>query len=376
VKDSGRNQTVTITAAVIDSKNNYVTDGTQVSFSIFQAPGGGEFLSNTSALPTLNGKVQVSLNSGVRSGTVRILAEVVDDTGIPVVPEVRAVTTEITIFAGPPFIENVNDRLTSHLSVGVNQQNVLGWGFVNNTTTVVAVVGDKFNNPVPAGTAVFFTTSGGVVSTHTGFTDDEGVATVTIHTAQPLPDVTRYYGTFRDPNENHGSFSLGTGVIPGPIPDFEASQVVNSLGSLVENDGVGRILATTEGVDPNGDPARAWAVTNIVFSGLITTFTVQTSATVLLPGESAVIDFEIYDINGNPIVSGSEITISASAGNLSWSSLSTSDPGVTAYQVVLTNNLDPSDPDAKEATTPVTISVLSENGNRVQSSESIELRLN
>ena len=54
---------------------------------------------------------------------------------------------------------------------------------MNNLATVTAVVGDKFNNPVPAGTAVFFTTTGGVVTTYTGYTDEEGVVTVTLHTA-------------------------------------------------------------------------------------------------------------------------------------------------------------------------------------------------
>ncbi len=376
VKDSGRNQTVTITADVIDSKNNAVADGTLVRFSIFQSPGGGEFLSSTTPLPTLNGKAQVSLNSGIRSGSVRVMAEVTDAQGSPIAPAVRAVTTEITIFAGPPYIEDVNDRSTSHLSVGVEQTNILGWGFVNTTTTVTAVVGDKFNNPVPAGTAVFFTTTGGVISTYTGVTDQEGVAMVTLHTAQPLPDVTRYYATFVDPNSNNPAFALGTAIIPGPIPDFENSQVVNSLGGLGENDGIGRILAVTEGVDSNGNPARAWAVTNSVFSGLINVFTVTASDTALSPGESATIDFEIYDENGNPIVPGSEITVSSTAGNLSWTSLTTADPGATRYQVLLTNNLDPSDPNAKETATPVTVHVNSQNGNLVQSSGTIQLKLN
>ena len=379
VKDSGRNQTVSITADVIDSKNNPVVDGTFVRFSIFSAPGGGEFLSNTNAIPTLNGKSEVSLNSGVRSGSARILVEVTDSFGVPVVPNVRAVSTEIIIFAGPPFIEDVNDASTSHLSVGVNPLNVFGWNVVNNLASVTAVVGDKFNNPVPAGTAVFFTTTGGVISTGMGFTDDEGVVTVTLHTAQPYPNVVRFYNTSFvsiDPNENHPDFTLPTNIIPGPIPDFEFSEVLNSVGNFGENDGVARILAVTEGVDSNGTSARGWSVTSIVFSGLISTFEVTTSATDLLPGESATIDFKIYDVNGNPIVPGSEITASSIGGALSWASIITDDPGVTRYQVILVNDLDPTDPDAREITTPVTILTKSQNGNKVKSSPGINLRLN
>jgi len=376
VKDSGRNQTVTVTATVVDSKNNPVIDGTQVRFSIFASPGGGETLSSTEPIPTVNGQAQVSLNSGTKSGTVRIMAQVVNSDGTPIVPEVRAVSTEILIFAGPPYIEDVNDARTSHLSVGVNPLNVAGWDVVNNTAVVTAVVGDKFNNPVPAGTAVYFTTTGGVISTFRGFTDEEGIATVTIHTGNPLPDITRFYNTFFDPNEAHPDWSLATNIIPGPIPDFDLSEVVNSLGGLGENDGIARIIATSEGVDANGNSARAWAVAELVFSGAISTFTVATSATDLAPGESAVISFTIYDVNGNPIVPGSEITVRSNGGALSWTTLITSDPGQTHYQVTVTNNIDPSDPNARAFSTPVTINVKSENGNTVQSSDVINFNLN
>ncbi len=378
VKDSGRNQTVSITADVIDSKNNPVVDGTFVRFSIFSAPGGGEFLSNTTAIPTLNGKAEVSLNSGVRSGSVRILVEVTDASGVPVVPNVRAVSTEIIIFAGPPFIEDVNDASTSHLTVGVRPLNIYGWNVVNNIATVTAVVGDKFNNPVPSGTAVFFTTTGGVISTFTGFTDVEGVITVNLHTGQPYPTVPRFYNTpfaSIDPNESHPDFILPTNIIPGPIPDFEFSEVLNSVGNFGENDGIARILAVTEGVDSNGTSARGWSVTSIVFSGLISTFEVTTTATDLLPGETATINFKIYDVNGNPVVAGSVITADSNGGALSWTAIQTFDPGVTRYQVVLVNNLDPTDPDARPITTPVTISIQSENGNAVKSSPAINLRL-
>ncbi|MCH7676623.1 hypothetical protein IH879_17000, partial [candidate division KSB1 bacterium] len=97
----------------------------------------------------------------------------------------------------------------------------------------------------------------------------------------------------------------------------------------------------------------------------------------LLPGFPATIDIKIYDVNGNPIVAGSEIIASANGGALSWNTaLITGDPGVTRYQVVLVNNLDPADPDAKAIATPVTISVNSQNGNVVRSSPVIVLRLN
>lgn len=375
VKDSGRNQALTITAVVVDSKNNPVRDGTFVKFSIFASPGGGEFLSSTEPIPTLNGQAQVSLNSGIRSGAVRIMAQVTDELGVPIAG-VSAATTEVLIHAGPPYIENVNDRGTSHLTVGVKPLNVFGWEPLNvNSATVTVVVGDKFNNPVPAGTAVYLTTSGGVVITQ-AFTDDQGVATVTIHTGQPNPDITRFYNTFFDPNDTHADFTLSTNVIPGPIPDFEHGEVFNSVGNYDENDGIARILAVTEGLDRNGSSARAWSVVGLVFSGIIDVFDIQVSDTTLSPGETASIDFKIYDVNGNPIVPGSEIIVKSKAGELSWNSFITSDPGVTRYHVQLTNDIDPSDPEAQAKVTTVTIEVKSENGNIIKSSQPIFLDIN
>jgi hypothetical protein len=379
VKDSGRNQTVTVSARVIDSQNNAVLDGTLVRFSIFQAPGGNEFLSNTEPIPTLNGMAQVSLNSGIRSGTARIMAEVTDNLGTP--SGVRAVSTEITVFAGPPFIEHIDfGNATSHLAVGVTPSNIRGWDRVNSTAEVTVVAGDKFNNPVPEGTAVYFTTTGGVISTYQGFTNNEGVATVTIHSGNPLPDITRFHNTefvSLDPNRHRGDFTANP-FISGIIPDFDLSEVQNSLLGFGENDGVARILAVTEGVDSTGQKARAWSVTSLVFSGAINTFIVTADRTTLLPGESARIDFTIYDINGNPIVGGSTIVLAVTSGDaqLSWNTLTTDDPGVTHFSVALTNNIDASDPDAKASSTPVTVIVESENGNVIRSSPVIDLLIN
>ena len=376
IKDSGRNQTTSIRAIVKDSKNNPAMDGTYVSFSIESGPGGGERLSSTDAIPTVNGTAEVSFLSGIRSGAARIRAEITDAAGHPVSPPVRSISTELIIYAGPPFIENVNDPETSHLSVGVEPVNVYGWHVVNNMVKVVAVVGDRYNNPVPTGTAVYFTTTGGVISTYTGYTNAEGVATVTLHTGQPYPTVTRFYQTFFDPNLGQPEFTKPDGIIPGPIPDFEGSQVMNSVGSMGENDGIARILAVTEGVTSSGQKARVWSVTSVVFSGAIAHFGLSVSDTSLSPGQSATIDIEIYDENGNPIVGGSTLTAEASAGALSWTSWVTSDPGVTTYQLKLTNNLDPGNPDAKPTATPVTIKVESQNGNVMKSTIPIQLNLN
>ncbi len=360
VKDSGRNQTLQITATVLDSRNNTVADGTYVRFEIVASPGGDESLSTYDPVPTVNGQAQVSFTAGTKSGPVRVRAIVTDSQGVPIQPEVRSTATEFLIYAGPPYIENIYAVSTSHLSVGSKPINVYGWGVVNNTVDIVVVVGDKYNNPVPPGTAVYFTTTGGVISTYTGFTDDEGVAHVTLHTGQPYPTVTRFYNTFNDPNLNS--------IIPGPAPDFD--------GDGWENDGIARVLAVTEGVDAEGRPAKVWSVCSVVFSGPITRFEVTVDRDTLYPGESALISIVVHDENGNPIVPGSKISAEAAAGKLSWTELTTDDPGRTRYYVTLTNNIDPTDPQAKPTATPVTIKIHSQNGNVQASTRPIQLLIN
>ncbi|RMD93960.1 MAG: hypothetical protein D6814_15015, partial [Calditrichaeota bacterium] len=375
VKDSGRNTTLAVTAEVRDVRNNPVADPTYVKFSIISSPGGGEFLSSDLPVATINGQARVSLNAGIRSGTVRLRAEVTDSLGQPLDPPVSAVSTEIIIFAGPPYIADVNDLSTSRLSVGAGPINIFGWHIVNNTTTIVAVVGDKYNNPVPAGTAVYFTTTGGIISTFTGYTDEHGVASVTLHSAQPYPNVDRFYHTFNDPNESHPDFHLPTAIIPGPIPDFDFGEVNNGYDASSENNGIARVLAVTEGVDRNGKPARVWNVTNVVFSGPIMVFRADVDKFVLLPGEAANITITLYDENGNPVVPGSTIMVSAEAGKLSWTELQTDDPGKTRYSVSLINNLDPNDPNARETAVNVGIKVSSANGKDVISTPPIQLKL-
>ncbi|MFQ5629580.1 MAG: Ig-like domain-containing protein [bacterium] len=374
VKDSGRNTTLTITADVRDAKNNPVRDGTHVAFSIVAAPGGGEILSSELPVPTLNGSSQVSLNAGIRSGAVRIQATVVDASGNQVLPPVSAVSTDVIIVAGPPYIANVNDPSTSRVSVGANPVNIFGWHVVNDTTSIVAIVGDKFNNPVPEGTAVYFTTTGGIVTTYTGYTNTQGIAVVSLHSAQPYPTVPLYYNTFLDPNVSHPAFT-GSPVIPGPIPDFEGGAILNGYDDTSQNNGIARVLAVTEGIDANGNPARVWGIANVVFSGQIATFNAMVSDTELLPGEGTSIDITIYDGNGNPIVPGSTITLEAGAGKLSWSELTTSDPGTTTYRASLVNDLDPNDPDAQQTAVSVGIRVQSKNGSDVISTTPILLKL-
>jgi hypothetical protein len=336
VQGSGRNETLMITADVRDATNNPVVDGTFVTFDIYSSPGGGDFLSSYDPIPTINGTASVSYNSGTISGSVRIIAQC---------GGIEAISTEIQIFSGPPYIEDIYDGCTSsHLAIGANPINFYGWYTVNYSTTLTAVVGDRFNNPVPAGTAVYFTTSGGVINTMTGYTDSAGVASVTMLSGAPYPTINRWWNTLEDPN-------IGGSIQCNPAPSEE---------------GVAMVLATSEGVDSSGNPAIAWGTCNVVFSGVIDSMYIV-SATVggdpnlreMYIGENAIIVFRLFDVNRHPIVPESEINCTANAGLVYPSVITTNDPGQIEYVISFFNNLTPT---SETTATPVLISVDCQNG--------------
>jgi adhesin/invasin len=336
VQGSGRNETLMITADVRDASNNPAVDGTLVTFDIYSSPGGGDSLSSYDPIPTINGEASVSYSSGTISGSVRIIAYC---------EGIEAISTEIQIYSGPPYIEDIyNGCNSSHLAVGANPINFYGWYTVNYATTLTAVVGDRYNNPVPTGTAVYFTTSGGVINTSTGYTDSTGVASVTMLSGAPYPTIWRWFTTLSDPNTG--------GLILCTQPPTE--------------EGVAMVMASSEGVDSSGNPAIAWGVANVIFSGpidslYIVSATVNGNPTIreLYIGENAIITFRLFDENHHPVVPGSSINFSANAGMVFPSAIVTDDPGQIEYAVSFFNNLTTND---DPTATPVLISVEGQNG--------------
>jgi len=270
---------------------------------------------------------------------------------------IEAVSTEFQIFSGPPYIEQADNpspdpyQSSSHLAIGAGPINILGWNRVNNRTTITVVVGDEYNNPVPEGTTVYFTTTGGVAATATGYVDENGVATITLITGAPFPTVARYHGLLNPNIEPPES-------IPGDPPNFD--------GIDGPNDGIARVLATSEGVDENGNSAIAWSVCDVVFSGAVEefSFTKNTPVDTLWIGGLAGMTIRIRDINGNPIVPESVLTAETTAGALSWTTWTTGDPGQIEYSLSVGNDLAPKEPGDETEFKPalVTVKLDSPNG--------------
>jgi len=347
VRGSGRNETLLITATVRDANNNPVLDGTPVYFNINNSPGSGDFLSSTGAIPTINGQATVSYNSGTRSGSVRIRA---------VCRGISAVSTEILIYAGPPYIEDITAGCeTSHMSVAPSPCSMFGMDIVGDSVVIVALVGDRYNNPVTPGTAVYFTTSAGVITTATGYTDSLGFARVTLYSGNPLPTIDRWMNTLRDPN-------TGGAILCSPVPT---------------KPGVAKIMASSAGVNARGDSVTVWSATDVVFEYsqpmlYIRSATVNGDPTerTLYIGQNALIKIATYDWDFWPLVYGSQIRFSASYGMVYPNTITIGCPGDTTYTMSFFNNRTLTDDDAAS---PVLITVDTRQGDAYAFTETFTL---
>ncbi|MFO7891161.1 MAG: invasin domain 3-containing protein [bacterium] len=407
VRGTGQNQTTLIQADVRDTKNNPVIDGTNVIFRIVHGPpGGGQSLSSQDSIPTVDGKARVSLSSGTVSGVVRVEAKTKGIKG-----SIISESSEIMIQAGPPYMKDrdkIFDPDNTHITIRAEELNI--WKALG-TTELTILVGDKYHNPVPESTAVYLTASGGVVPTKKVYTNEEGIAHSKIYGANPQPTVNNFYHDKLMHNPNSPTKPL-PGLVYYPeigdtlIPNFEGwsinsiydppdyidyNDIQDPLEDLkdgsdiwdlipntlehcdfdtvdryhntnlevyqgLENDGIARIIARTEGRDVNGDSILVWDQTAVIFSGAPGfrensrySFADDPSSSFFTPAvlhlkDSRRLIFSLMDENGNPVQSGTKIKASLTSdvsAELSWYEIETDDGwGQVYYPITITSACD------------------------------------
>ncbi len=146
------------------------SNAVDVDFSIVASPGGGVTLSPMSSRTNNVGRVYTTVSSGTVAGVVRIRASAGD---------VQSSAASVAIHGGPPDAD--------HFSIAPASMNVAGLLHLGIENRITAYVYDQYANPVPEGTAIYFTTDfGGILgSALTGF---NGQGHVDLYSALPLPD--------------------------------------------------------------------------------------------------------------------------------------------------------------------------------------------
>ncbi len=266
VTGAGADETATLTFVVLDAAGNPVDDANavDVNFSIASGPGGGEFIAPTVKRTDASGRVQTTISSGTRAGTVQALATATNQNG----DAIRSLPVVITITGGLP--DDLHFSIAPGTPGSEGNSNFPGYVRFGQINPITAYVGDVYGNPVQPGTAVYFTTNGGIVE-GSGVTDGLGTTTVSLISAEPL--------TSGDP--------------PADCPDSDVT---------------GYALVTASTADMNQQIIEA--STPILFSG-------RTTVSLDTPGlELQGYTYTVSDQFEHPLAPGSVINVNADGVNV------------------------------------------------------------
>ena len=268
IKETGGIINTSFTFQVQDSAGRPLdlNNATEVEFSILSGPGGGEGIIPATATTNSSGRVTSNLFSGNAAGVVMIQA-LINRTDIGLILRSRPVA--ITIHGGFPDLD--------HFSIRPTTDNFGGYDRNNQRNSIQVIVGDEFSNPVKPGTAVYFTTTGGIIEgSGLGHTDEQGLVSVDLISSDPRPsDATTVGG-------------VNFGGRPG--------------------------LATITARTVNKDNVLIEKSTNVVFSTNTASISANPTTFDLPPNGGASFSYTVTDLNGNPMPSGTRIRIITGEG--------------------------------------------------------------
>jgi len=317
---SGHPEVSTVIFRVLDSSGGPRV-GTTVNFSL-NTTVGGISVSPASAQSDANGNVQTVVQGGTVATTVRVTATVQG-----VTPTLSTQSNQLTITTGIPDQDS--------FSLSVQCPNVEAWSRDGVIVPVTARMSDRFNNPVPDGTAVTLQTEGGSIVSQCQTSGAVGSCSVNWTSSNPRPTaaiattplgdqragrstlVATAIGeeSFTDTNGN-GSFDNGEAFadLPErfldenengshdsfePIYDFNN----NSTYDLADGDFNGVLCLDTSGRCSTSTTTGIAANNLIIMSGG-TPFATPAGGSTLAPlaaGSTATYSIHFQDLNGNPL---------------------------------------------------------------------------
>ncbi|MEP0823762.1 MAG: carboxypeptidase regulatory-like domain-containing protein [Ignavibacterium sp.] len=216
-----------------------------IVFTISGVPvSGGAYTTPSFALTNTSARASTAVQSGTVAGAIQVVASLTRDTDGVVV---RSTPVKVLIHGGLP------DQ--AHFTVGANPFNIpLGWIKLGATSTITALVGDKYGNPVRPGTAVYFgNPTQGVITTQAGFTNQSGFASGILETGNPYSPNGRGYAFAETIGENN------VRVFDSVLVVFSGEAIISNLttsGPFVV-DNTTSVTATFTVSDINGNPLAA-----------------------------------------------------------------------------------------------------------------------
>lgn len=250
IKGAGGLESVQLVFQAVDSLGIALDldNAVNVGFVLAASPGSGTVLNPPSTRTDANGQASVVLTSGTKAGVVQVTASISLGSRI-----ISSNPVAVTIHGGLPDL--------AHFSCVPAKVNIPGYNIFGVEDIITAYVGDKYSNPVRPGTAVYFSTEGGIIQ-GSALTSTLGVASVTLYSANPLP--------------NHPVFGPGFAAVTAATTDESFATIRQS--TLVLFSGVPIINCSPFGFDiPNGG--------------------------------SQLFNYTVMDQNGNPLTEGTSITV-------------------------------------------------------------------
>jgi hypothetical protein len=326
-----------VTFQVNDVNGNPVP-GVTVNF-VLSTTVGGITLAPSTAKTLNNGDVTTTVQAGTQHASVSVIATVQGPNG-----PIQSSSSAIIISTGIPTQNNVSVSVASH--------NVEAWSIDGVQDTVTVHLTDRFQNPVPDGTAVSFTTNGGGIYPGCFTANATGSCTVNWFSTNPRPvtDTLDVVGhahvlaytvgeeSFTDVNGN-GVFD-DVGGVPEPFTDIgEIFMNSKETGSYIpgeffydyNKDGVrnaadgaweGLLCEATQAIcGPNkltGSSSNPVSTTTGV--GQEQCIVMSTSGAAIIGpnpssvGHSGSVTFVVSDTNGNVLASGSTVKVLAVQG--------------------------------------------------------------
>ena len=299
VKGAGYNESATLVFEVRDKMGRPISsDSTmEVTFRIFGGPmnpppGGIEpYLYQPQDSTDEHGRVSTVLNSGTMAGAVEVVASIG--------ASIQSTPIRIAIHGGPPD--------ASHFSLAASHVNIAGLIYSGIIDSITAYVGDQYANPVPENTAVYFTTSGGIIE-GSAVTNRLGIASVVLISADPRPA--------------NGFVTVTAQTVDGDAQTIEDTMPVLFSGSTI--------------------------ISNV------------TPVTFTIPqGGSQIFQYIVSDRNGNPLTAGTRIQVTSTKGSLGgaidFRLPDTQSPAATQFSFILAD-IDAADElPAESATVTITV---------------------
>ena len=250
VKGVGGIENALITFEPRDALGNALdfANQTQIFFQIQGGPGSGEIVSPASRITDpFTGRVTTTLTSGTKATVLQVVAQ----------------NASATISSSPvPIVIHSGFADQAHFTVTTALSNVSAVTPPPAGVKISVVAGDKYSNPVNAGTAIYFSSTGGVIGAQ-GYTDGNGNASQILQIVKPIPPSGTIWVKARTVGQGGVQVSDSVSLVVSSIPVITLLGVPDTLDIF---DG-GFVSVPFKITDANGNPISAGNAVTVTVTG-------------------------------------------------------------------------------------------------------------